>query len=128
MKRAAIAGGVIAVISVAAYGIVQAGWWINAAPTQPAKLASAEPGAPAAAAPQSATVAPAQTFAVRPVEPTTGTVSAAAPAPVAASSPAQATAQRQAACANPNSMGVARVVEIDTAGGPGFGLQRGRAK
>jgi peptidoglycan/xylan/chitin deacetylase (PgdA/CDA1 family) len=117
MKRAAIAGGVIAVISVAAYGIVQAGWWINAAPTQPAKLANAEPiaaGAPAAAAPQSA----AQTFAVRPVVPTTGTVSAAAPAPVAAS-----TAQRQAACANPNSMGVARLVEIDTAGGPAFGFQ-----
>jgi peptidoglycan/xylan/chitin deacetylase (PgdA/CDA1 family) len=126
MKRAAIAGGVIAVISVAAYGIVQAGWWINAAPTQPAKLASAEPiaaGAPAAAAPQSATVAPAQTFAVRPVAPTTGTVSAAAPAPVAVSPPARAAAWQQAACANPNGTGVARVVEIDTAGGPGFGFQ-----
>ena len=27
MKRAAVIGGAIAIISVAAFGIVQAGWW-----------------------------------------------------------------------------------------------------
>jgi peptidoglycan/xylan/chitin deacetylase (PgdA/CDA1 family) len=55
------------------------------------------------------------------------TISEVAPAPVAASSPAQPPAQRQAACVNPNGIGVARVVEIDTAGGPGFGFQHFKA-
>ncbi len=39
---------------------------------------------------------------------------------VAAVLPAQA---QQKACPNPNALGVSRVVEIDTTGGPGFGFQ-----
>src|SRR5665647_883234 len=39
-----------------------------------------------------------------------------APAPAAA-----------AACANPNALGVARVIEIDTTGGPGFGFEHFKA-
>ena len=36
--------------------------------------------------------------------------------------------QAQAArCANPNALGVARTVEIDTTGGPGFGLEQYKA-
>jgi peptidoglycan/xylan/chitin deacetylase (PgdA/CDA1 family) len=42
---------------------------------------------------------------------------AAAPAPAAAAQPARA------ACTNPNALGVARTVEIDTTGGPGFGFE-----
>ena len=34
-----------------------------------------------------------------------------------------AAAQPKAACANPDALGVSRVVEIDTAGGPGFGFE-----
>jgi peptidoglycan/xylan/chitin deacetylase (PgdA/CDA1 family) len=41
----------------------------------------------------------------------------AAPAPVAAPAPAKAP------CANPNALGIARIVEIDTTGGPGFGFE-----
>jgi peptidoglycan/xylan/chitin deacetylase (PgdA/CDA1 family) len=37
--------------------------------------------------------------------------------------PPPAPVQQQAACANPNALGVARVVEIDTTGGPGFGFE-----
>ncbi|MGA9090268.1 MAG: polysaccharide deacetylase family protein [Bradyrhizobium sp.] len=37
--------------------------------------------------------------------------------------PAAAAAQAKAVCANPDALGVARVVEIDTTGGPGFGFQ-----
>ena len=37
-----------------------------------------------------------------------------APAPVAAAQPR---------CTNPNALGVARTVEIDTTGGPGFGFE-----
>jgi peptidoglycan/xylan/chitin deacetylase (PgdA/CDA1 family) len=43
----------------------------------------------------------------------------AAPAPFPAAAPVPA----KAPCANPNALGIARVVEIDTTGGPGFGFE-----
>jgi peptidoglycan/xylan/chitin deacetylase (PgdA/CDA1 family) len=43
-----------------------------------------------------------------------------APAPAAASAQAQ---PARAPCNNPNALGVARTVEIDTTGGPGFGFE-----
>ena len=50
-----------------------------------------------------------------------------ATAPQASASPAlaplPAAAPAKAACANPNALGIARVVEIDTTGGPGFGFE-----
>jgi peptidoglycan/xylan/chitin deacetylase (PgdA/CDA1 family) len=42
--------------------------------------------------------------------------------PAAALKPAAAT-QPKTACANPDALGVSRVVEIDTTGGPGFGFE-----
>jgi peptidoglycan/xylan/chitin deacetylase (PgdA/CDA1 family) len=64
--------------------------------TPPAKGAASPPAAPApAAAPQAAL----------------------APAPKAVAAPARP------ACTNPNALGVARTVEIDTTGGPGFGFE-----
>jgi peptidoglycan/xylan/chitin deacetylase (PgdA/CDA1 family) len=45
-----------------------------------------------------------------------------ATAPQAAPAPA-ATAPAKAPCANPNALGIGRVVEIDTTGGPGFGFE-----
>jgi peptidoglycan/xylan/chitin deacetylase (PgdA/CDA1 family) len=47
----------------------------------------------------------------------------AAPAPAAVPAPAAAPATPKAPCANPNALGIARVVEIDTTGGPGFGFE-----
>jgi peptidoglycan/xylan/chitin deacetylase (PgdA/CDA1 family) len=44
-------------------------------------------------------------------------------APQAAAPPPAAPPPKPVACANPNAMGLARVVEIDTTGGPGFGSQ-----
>jgi peptidoglycan/xylan/chitin deacetylase (PgdA/CDA1 family) len=41
--------------------------------------------------------------------------------PQAAAAPAPAPAK--APCANPNALGIARIVEIDTTGGPGFGFE-----
>ena len=49
-----------------------------------------------------------------------GKPAAAAPAPAPA--PAMPVQQRST-CANPNALGVSRVVEIDTTGGPGFGFE-----
>jgi peptidoglycan/xylan/chitin deacetylase (PgdA/CDA1 family) len=50
---------------------------------------------------------------------------AAAVAPQAAAAPATAQAPQpaRAQCTNPNALGVARTVEIDTTGGPGFGFE-----
>jgi peptidoglycan/xylan/chitin deacetylase (PgdA/CDA1 family) len=72
---------------------------------------SQTPAAKPAAATQAAPAAPAP---------------AAAPAPQAAAKPVapqQAPQPARAACNNPNALGVARTVEIDTTGGPGFGFE-----
>src|SRR5690242_12036517 len=52
--------------------------------------------------------------------PATATAPSAAPA---AQAPAPAGAKSAAKCDNPNALGVARTVEIDTTGGPGFGFE-----
>src|SRR6202048_1988159 len=44
-------------------------------------------------------------------------------APQAAPVPAATPAAAKTPCANPNALGIARIVEIDTAGGPGFGFE-----
>jgi peptidoglycan/xylan/chitin deacetylase (PgdA/CDA1 family) len=48
---------------------------------------------------------------------------AASPAPAPAPVPAPAATPAKANCANPDAIGVARVVQIDTTGGPGFGFE-----
>ena len=50
-----------------------------------------------------------------------------AAAPMAAPSAAPATAAPATKCDNPNALGVSRVVEIDTTGGPGFGFEHFKA-
>jgi peptidoglycan/xylan/chitin deacetylase (PgdA/CDA1 family) len=46
-----------------------------------------------------------------------------APKPAATPQAAPAPAPAKAPCANPNALGIGRVVEIDTTGGPGFGFE-----
>jgi peptidoglycan/xylan/chitin deacetylase (PgdA/CDA1 family) len=57
--------------------------------------------------------------------------SAAAPAPAAAAAPPPAPAPApvvaKAKCDNPNALGVERIVQIDTTGGPGFGFEHFKA-
>src|SRR5262245_51230781 len=48
-------------------------------------------------------------------------VAQAAPAPAAQAAPMPSATSTS--CSNPNALGVARVVEIDTTGGPGFGFE-----
>ena len=133
MKRAAVVGGAVALAMCAVYGIVQAGWSLSASLMGTAKTeqtasagavqstASAAPGpSPAAAAlpPRPDLIAEA-TGSIRPAAPLATSIAAAA-------SPAAPTAAPKLAapaCANRNALGVARTVEIDTAGGPGFGSQ-----
>jgi peptidoglycan/xylan/chitin deacetylase (PgdA/CDA1 family) len=54
-------------------------------------------------------------------------MSAAASMAWAEDAPAPAPAAAQAKCDNPNALGVARVVQIDTTGGPGFGFEHFKA-
>jgi peptidoglycan/xylan/chitin deacetylase (PgdA/CDA1 family) len=54
---------------------------------------------------------------------TTGTIPSASSSPAPALAPAVAAIVAAPACVNPNAIGISRVVEIDTTGGPGFGFQ-----
>jgi peptidoglycan/xylan/chitin deacetylase (PgdA/CDA1 family) len=140
MRRQVITGGVIVVISVAsaaAYSIVQ-GKWFRPATQSAAHVEAVNTGASAktdaaetatawlaqgAAADSDAAAAPS------PPGQQTTTVGQVPGARSVAQAPNQAQNQPPAppkpayACANPNAMGVSRVVEIDTTGGPGFGSQ-----
>src|SRR6187200_483058 len=55
------------------------------------------------------------------------TAQAPTPAPAQAAAPPAAPAPAKSTCNNPNALGVARVVEIDTTGGPGFGFEHFKA-
>jgi peptidoglycan/xylan/chitin deacetylase (PgdA/CDA1 family) len=144
MRRQVVTGGAIVVISVAsaaAYGIVQGKWF---RPAQQSAQAEAVNTAPAVKTDGADTV----TAWFSQGSSTESDAAAALPAQqstTVAQVPAMRTlgqapnqvpnqAQNQAAnppgpakpaipCANPNAMGVSRVVEIDTTGGPGFGSQ-----
>jgi peptidoglycan-N-acetylglucosamine deacetylase len=87
-----------------------AGVWFWASPR--GNLPAPQTVAAAQAVPLPA-AAPAKSAALRNVVETTGTIPA----------PAAAAPQQKAACANSDALGVARVVEIDTTGGPGFGFE-----
>ncbi|MBA7480432.1 hypothetical protein ES707_15886 [subsurface metagenome] len=103
--------------SVVAAVVIAAGGWFYYS-------ASADQGAPKTVAARAADPLPAPAkLAARDDVETTATV-AAKPAAVAAPAPVPAMPmQPKQACANPNALGVSRVVEIDTTGGPGFGFE-----
>jgi peptidoglycan/xylan/chitin deacetylase (PgdA/CDA1 family) len=70
------------------------------------------------------------TIASRPIPVQSQTLSVppvASPAAFSAPDRANATAASSPACGNPDALGVSRVVEIDTAGGPGFGFEHFKA-
>src|SRR4051812_10982811 len=103
------------VIGLAAAGVVSicvggAVWMMGSSPT-PEKIQPVETTSAATAPPAAAQLAARADVAAD----VTGTVPAADP------KPAPAPAKR--ACANPNALGIGRVVEVDTTGGPGFGFE-----
>src|SRR3954447_23145260 len=107
--RVVVVGLVVAgLLSVGAGGAV----WMTSSASPPEKARTAEK-APVPAAP----VAPSAQLAAKAdaLGDVTGTVPASEPKPV--------TAPAKRACANPNALGIGRVVEIDTTGGPGFGFE-----
>jgi peptidoglycan/xylan/chitin deacetylase (PgdA/CDA1 family) len=139
MRRQVITGGAIVAISVAlaaAYNIAQSRWFnaaaqLSATQTQPVSPASPRrseaPREAAAGGPEQSTRAELATLAL---QQSASIAQLGAPQPQSAGPQAAPQAATPAAaakpavpCANPNAMGVARVVEIDTTGGPGFGSQ-----
>src|SRR5215471_1385581 len=128
MRRQVITGGAIVVISVAsaaAFNIVQSRWFSSATPQSSAQVETVS--AAPASAPNSASqaegnreMARAWLEQGRATDSLTLAQLQAAP-PQGATPPAAA--KPAIPCANPNAMGVSRVVEIDTSGGPGFGSQ-----
>jgi peptidoglycan/xylan/chitin deacetylase (PgdA/CDA1 family) len=133
MRRQVITGGAIVAISVAlaaAYNIAQSRWFNAAARVSATQIEAVRPGAPrqqtAAGGPEQSgraeltTLAQQQSAAVAQL----GASQPQSAGPQAAPQAATPTAAKPAIpCANPNAMGVSRVVEIDTTGGPGFGSQ-----
>jgi peptidoglycan/xylan/chitin deacetylase (PgdA/CDA1 family) len=122
VDRAVIAASIAGVgLAIAGCGFLL-GKWVYATPNLALEqLASGE--AVARSAPASV-----GTLAVAPTaEETTGTIPPIAPLAGSAVSPAppkEAPPKLDTpVCLNPNAMGIARVVEIDTTGGPGFGFQ-----
>lgn len=102
--------------SVVAAVVIAAGGWFYYS-------ARADQAAPRTVAARAADPlpAPAKLAAKDDVE-TTAAIAAKPAAPAPAPAPAMP-AQQKSTCANPNALGVARVVEIDTTGGPGFGFE-----
>ncbi len=97
-------------VSVVAATLLAAGGWFWTSPT------ARHSAAPQAIAAAQAAPAPAKLAAVSrdPIE-VTGSI--------AEKAPVAPPPQPKQACANPDALGVSRVVEIDTTGGPGFGFE-----
>ena len=100
-------------MSVVAAALIATGGWFWTSSARSSAKTQAVAAAQAAPAPLPAPAKPAANR--DPIE-VTGSLSSKAP-------PAPAPMPKQAACANPDALGVSRVVEIDTSGGPGFGFE-----
>ena len=107
--------------SVIAAALIAAVWFWTSSPR--AELASSAPATVPAAKSERLPPAEAAKAAARDTVEVTATIpdrfaaaAQAAPAPTIVAQPA-------APCANPDALGVSRVVEIDTTGGPGFGFE-----
>jgi peptidoglycan/xylan/chitin deacetylase (PgdA/CDA1 family) len=133
--RTAIALAILVMASLGAFALVKT------QKSAPVEIPAATASAPAAVAepPASRQVVRTQTDATEAIVPAAGTQlaqaairptaapAAATPAPTPAVAPAPVPPPAPVApaptCANPDALGTARVVEIDTTGGPGFGFE-----
>src|SRR6266567_2628344 len=132
LRLAAAACAIAIAVFLAVFGIVlaQKGTVASLMPAgtpAPAPASTSPPTAPSRTVTR--TVAPAET--ARPPGPVVAQAPAPAAAPAsvpatpvpAAATPAPASPPAPACAGNPNALGTARVVEIDTTGGPGFGFE-----
>ena len=97
----------------------------NAAPaSQPVAAQAARPTTPVAQVAQAGSAAPPSAPAPAPTTLAQNATTTATPAPAApAPAPTPPAAKAIPACDNPDAIGLSRVVEIDTTGGPAFGTE-----
>jgi peptidoglycan/xylan/chitin deacetylase (PgdA/CDA1 family) len=96
-------------MSVVAAAAIAGIWYVTAAPYRHSAMAESVAAAPPTAA------APSRSAAKVDAPEYTGSISD--------PQPAAPPAQPKQACANPDALGLSRVVEVDTTGGPGFGFE-----
>ncbi|MFL6839800.1 MAG: polysaccharide deacetylase family protein, partial [Bradyrhizobium sp.] len=102
--------------SVVAAAVIAGGWFFYSS--------RADQGAPKTTAARAADPLPAPTkLAARDDVETTAALAGKPAATAAGPMPAAIPVQQKSTCANPNALGVSRVVEIDATGGPGFGFE-----
>jgi len=123
MRLAAAACALAGVVTVAVFGAVlaQKAMLTNTTPvsTVGAAAVTPAPAAPAAQrAPSSGVTVVAQAPVVAPAVPSAATAST-----VPTAIPVPSVSTTTSCAGNPNALGIARVVEIDTTGGPGFGFE-----
>ncbi len=106
--------------SVIAAVVIAGGWFFYSSRAEPAapRTVAARAPEPLPASAKLAAKDDVETTAALTGKPTAPAVPPAQPAPAPAMP-----VQQQSTCANPNALGVSRVVEIDTTGGPGFGFE-----
>ena len=91
--------------------------------TVPQQTAQRPAAAPVVQVAQAATTAPAADAPARVAQNTTAAATSTPAPPAAAPSPTPPAAKAIPACNNPDAIGLSRVVEIDTTGGPAFGTE-----
>jgi peptidoglycan/xylan/chitin deacetylase (PgdA/CDA1 family) len=111
MRRAIVASVVVVAGAAAAFGAVLVHTSGSRPPTEAPIITPSDPAPSVASKPAPAPVVVAQVTASAPVAQPAATPAVHAPPPP---------------CNNPNALGVSRVVEIDTTGGPGFGFEHFR--
>src|SRR6266550_9393715 len=124
MRLAAIASALAIVVCAAIFGAI---FFQKASVSGPA----ATPAMAAPEEPQARTPTQAVTTIDNPAPTTNATGTGTAPTMVAQAAPAPGPAPAPIAsvtetCTNPNALGISRVVEIDTTGGPAFGSEKFR--
>src|SRR5437016_1590259 len=126
MRYAVAACALAIVVFLAIFGVVlaQKGTVFGPAPAPMAAAPEPKPATPAAVVTEVAPAATPTPAAPQPAAAGAPVVLAAVPPTVAAASPPSAAPPPAPACTgNANALGVARTVEIDTTGGPGFGFE-----
>jgi len=128
MRAGAIAAGLVAVALAGSLGLVfaQKGG-LTTLPWGKLTAESANTGSSAASEPAAAQRSPRSSEPIIVAQNTARVAAqqtaAAQTAPAAPSAPTAAAAVQGPPCTNPNALGVSRVVEVDTTGGPGFGFE-----
>lgn len=109
----------LVIVGAAAVGIAGAGYWLSSSSSSQVTAAANAPQVSAKGAPTPAPTAVAASAPQRVASASDDITASVQPKPAPAPKPVQ----KAMPCANPDALGISRVVEVDTTGGPGFGFE-----